>query len=184
MLFNIKKCKQLHLGSITTDSRYFMPSDTGNVLIEKEEEEKDLGVIIDSKLNFRQHIVSKVSIANRNLGISFRTFAYLSQEMFSNLYKSMVRPRLEYASVIWSPLYKKDKIMLENTQRRATRLISSLKGLPYPERLRRLVLPTLEYRRERADVAEVYRILNNTDLVNKKKTVPNGHISIHKGSSL
>ena len=146
-----------------------MPSDTGNVLIEKVEEEKDLGVITDSKLNFRQHIASKVSIANRNLGIIFRTFTYLSQEMFLNLYKSMVRPHLEYASVIWSPLYKKDKIMLENTQRRATRLIPSLKGLSYPERLRCLGHPTLEYRRERADVVEVYKILNNTDLVNKEK---------------
>ena len=65
MLFNIKKCKHLHLGSVTTDSRYFMPSDIGNVLIEKVEEEIYLGVIIDPKLNFRQHIASKVSIANR-----------------------------------------------------------------------------------------------------------------------
>ena len=123
MLFNIKKCKHLHLGSITTDGRYFMPSDTGNVMIEKVEEEKDLGVTIDSKLNFRQHIASKVSIVNRNLGIIFRTFTYLSQEKFLNLSKSMVRQHLEYASVIWSPFCKKDKIMLENTQRRATRLI-------------------------------------------------------------
>ena len=61
MLFNIKKCKHLHLGSITTDGRYFMPSDTGNVMIEKVEEEKDLGVTIDSKLNFRQHIASRLS---------------------------------------------------------------------------------------------------------------------------
>ena len=45
-----------------------MPSDTGNVLIEKMEEKKDLGVIIDSKLNFRQHITSKVSIANMESG--------------------------------------------------------------------------------------------------------------------
>ena len=68
LLFNIKKCKHLHLGSITTDSRYFMPSDTGNVMIEKVEEEKDLGVIIDSNLNFRQHIASKVSKAIRKSG--------------------------------------------------------------------------------------------------------------------
>ena len=99
MLFNIKKCKHLHLGSVTTDSKYFMPSDSGNVLIEKVEEEKGLGVIIDSKLNFRQHIANKVSIANRNLGVIFRTFTYLSQEKFLNLYKSIVRPDLEYASV-------------------------------------------------------------------------------------
>ena len=89
--------------------------------------------------------------------------------MFLNLYKSMVRPHLGYASVIWSSLYKKEKIMLENSQRRATRLIPSLKGLSYPERLRRLGLPTLEYRRGRADVVEVYKILNKIDLVNKEK---------------
>ena len=89
--------------------------------------------------------------------------------MFLNLYKSTVRPYLVYASLIWSLLYKKDKIMLENTQRRATRLIPLLKGLSYPERLRRLGPPMLEYRRERADVAEVYKILSNTDLVNKEK---------------
>ena len=59
--------------------------------------------------------------------------------------------------------------MLENTQRRATRLIPSLKGLSHPERLRRLGLPKLEYRRERADVVEVYKILNTIDLVNKEK---------------
>ena len=99
MLFNIKKCKHLHLGSVTTDSKYFMPSDSGNVLIEKVEEKKGLGIIIDSKLNFRQHIANKVSIANRNLDVIFRTFTYLSQEMFLNLYKSIVRPHLEYASV-------------------------------------------------------------------------------------
>ena len=49
--------------------------------------------------------------------------------MFLSLYKSIVRPHLEYASVIWSPLYKKDKITLENVQHRATRLVPALKGL-------------------------------------------------------
>ena len=89
--------------------------------------------------------------------------------MFLSLYKSIVRPHLEYASVIWSPLYKKDKITLENIQRRATRLIPAMKGKTYPERLKRLGLPTLEYRRERADMVEVYKIMNDIDLANKDK---------------
>ena len=156
MFFNMKKCKHMHLG-LDIASSYYMSSATGNVEIEEVKEEKDLGVVIDNKLNFRQHISSKVSTANRNLGIIFRTFTYLNQEMFSNLYKSTVRPHLEYASVIWSPLYKNDKITLENVQRRATRLVPALKGLSYPERLKRLGLPTLEYRRERADVVECLR---------------------------
>lgn len=45
----------------------------------------------------------------------------------------------------------------------------SLKGLNYSERLKQLGLPTLEYRHERADVIEVYKIMNNIDLVNKDK---------------
>ena len=91
---------------------------------------------MDSKLKFREHINNKVSIANRNLGIIFRTFTYLDKEMFLNLYKSLVRPHLEYASPIWSPLYKQDKIAIENVQRRGTRLVKSLKGVSYQERLK------------------------------------------------
>ena len=114
MLFNTKKCKHLHKGpSIAGDD--YMPSESGIVPIEKVKEEKDLSVMIESKLNFRQHISKKVSIANRNLGIIHRTSTSLSQEMFLSLYKAMVRPYLEYASVILSPLYTKDKIILENT---------------------------------------------------------------------
>ena len=61
-------------------------------------------------------ISNKIAIANKNLGIIHRTFTYLSQEMFLSLYNTMARPHLEYASVIWSPLYKNDKMTLENTQ--------------------------------------------------------------------
>ena len=159
----------MHVGPETEERNYFMPTENGNIIIDKVSDEKDLGVTIDNKLNFRKHISSKVSIANRNLGIIFRTFTYISQEMFLALFKAIVRPHLEYASVVWSPLYKKDRIQIENVQRRATRLVPSLKGLNYSERLKRLGLPTLEYRRDRADMVEVYKILNKIDLANKDK---------------
>ena len=93
MPFNIKKCKHLHIRSSIVGDNY-MPSESGIVPIEKVKEENDLGVMIDSKLNFRQHISKKVPIANRNLGIIHRTFTYLNQEMFLSLYKAMVRPHL------------------------------------------------------------------------------------------
>ena len=55
---------------------------------EKVANEKDLGVIIDIKLSFGDHIASKIKLANRNLGIIFRTFTYLHvvTEMFPTLY--------------------------------------------------------------------------------------------------
>lgn len=146
-----------------------MRTNDGDHQIEKVDSEKDLGVLFDSKLSFRDHISSKVNIANRNLGIIFRTFSYMDTEMFLNLFKSMIRPHLEYATVVWSPMYKKDRIALENVQRRATKLVHACRNLTYPERLRKLGLPTLEYRRLRADVIQVYKILNDIDIVDRDK---------------
>ena len=68
----------------------------------------------------------KVNIANRNLGCIFRSFTYMVKEMFLHLFKSLVRPHLEYGSVIFYPTLTKDQIMLENVQRRATRLVKAL----------------------------------------------------------
>ena len=102
-----------------------MISNNQEIELEKVKNEKDLVVIIDQNLTFRDHINSKVNIANRNLGIIFRTFTYIDEEMFLNLFKSIVRPHIEYATPIWSLLYKKDKIIIENVQRRATKLVAS-----------------------------------------------------------
>ena len=110
-----------------------------------------------------------MNIANWNLGIIFRAFTYLDSVRFLNLYKSLVSPHLEYATQIWSPLYKKDKITIENVQRRATHLVKSEKHLSYPERLEKLGLPTLEYRRQRADVLQVLKILQGIDNVDGDK---------------
>ena len=70
-------------------------------------EQKDLGVIIDDKLKFVPHIQAMVKKADINLGIIKRTFRYLDKTIFLNLYKSIVRPNLEYASTVWSVIYKK-----------------------------------------------------------------------------
>ena len=59
-----------------------------------------------------------------------KKFTYLDKEMFLQLYKALVRPHLEYASVIWNPRYKKDIIAIENVQRRATIMIEVLPGMP------------------------------------------------------
>ncbi|MEW8544372.1 MAG: reverse transcriptase domain-containing protein, partial [Candidatus Thiodiazotropha sp.] len=169
MSFNFNKCHHLHVGEADEVFRYNMGTGDNKTEIERVKSEKDLGVTIDEKLKFREHITQKVNIANRNLGIIFRTFMFMDKEMFLNLYKSMVRPHLEYATQIWSPKYKKDKIIIENVQRRATRLLKCIQHLPYHERLKKLGLPTLEYRRERADMVQVYKILHNIDKVETDK---------------
>ena len=89
--------------------------------------------------------------------------------MFLSLYKSNNRPHLRYATVVWSQQFKKDIILLENIQRRATRLVNSAKRLGYADRLKVLGLPTLEYRREQADMIQMYKIINNIDYVDQDK---------------
>ena len=69
--------------------------------------------------------------------------------MFLNLYESIIRPHLEYAVTIWSPIYKKVKITVESVQSRATRLVKNIQHLSYPERLRPLGLPSLVHRKRR-----------------------------------
>ena len=133
MFFHIKKCKYLHIGKNHPDTQYIMSEDQNPTEVTRVTSEKDLGVIFDEKLIFRDHISKKAVIANRNLGLIFRSFTYIDKVMFLNLYKSLVRPHLEYATSVWSPMFKKDSITLENVQRRATRLVNSLSGRTYED---------------------------------------------------
>ena len=57
-------------------------------------------------------------------------------------------------------------VEIEKVQRRATKLAPSIKELPYEERLKKLNLTTLYYRRNRTDVLQVYRIINKIDNLN------------------
>ena len=118
----------MHVGKNDANDYFMTVKDNNNIKITKTDLEKDLGVLIDKNLNFSQHIISKVNIAYRNLGMISRTFTYMNKNMFLTLYKSLLRPHLEYASVIWSPRYKKDAILLENVQRRATRMLRYLRN--------------------------------------------------------
>jgi len=160
--FNASKCKCMHLGKGNPEYCYKMGSD--NATIEKTKEEKDLGVVFDNELRFTTHIQEKVKKANQTLGIIRNTFQCLDKEVFLPLYKTLIRPHLEYAAVIWKPHLKKDILAIENVQRRATKLVSGLSQLPYEQRMKRLGLPTLIYRRDRADMVNLFKIMHQYDV--------------------
>ena len=134
--------------------------------LESTDVEKDLGVVIDSKLSFNNHIAYATSKANRTLGVIRRSFDFLTDSTFIQLYKSMVRPMLEYGQSVWQPAQKMLRQDVEDVQRRATKMIGKLKDKPYSERLKILKLPSLEHRRRRGDMIEVFKYLsgrNQTD---------------------
>ena len=82
----------------------------------------------------------------------------------------MVRPILEYATVIWYPLNKTQAKEIEKVQERATKLIPSLRKIEsYEERLKTLKLTTLAYRRDRADMLQVFRIMKGIDNIDPEQ---------------
>ena len=167
MKFHPAKCKVMHLGKNNKKETYQMKTADGNYHnLEETEVEKDLGVEVDNQLKFSHHIQSKINKANKILGCLKHTFKHLTPEIFTMLYKSLVRPHLEYASCIWSPHLKRDQDAIEKVQRRATKLVPELKNLSYSNRLQKLNLPTLKYRRRRADVIEAYRIITSQHTIN------------------
>ena len=157
MSFNVSKCKVMHFGSSNSCFDYLM----GDASLDKVDEERDLGVIVSNSLKPSKQCAAAAARANRMLGLVKRNFCHLSKDIVIGLYKQLVRPHLEYAIQAWSPFYEKDKFILEQVQRRATRLISCLKHLPYEDRLRHLGLTTLELRRVRGDMIQVYKFLSD-----------------------
>lgn len=154
LTFNIEKCKVMHFGYGNPRNDYKL----GESDLEKSALEKDLGVYVSADLKSSAHVAKVAAKANSRLGIIKRNFEYLDREIMLPLYKALVRPILDYASQCWSPYLIKDTKMLEQVQRRATRLVPECANLPYEERCKILGLQTLENRRRRGDMIEVYKL--------------------------
>ena len=125
--------------------------------------EKDLGVHIDSELNFEEQICTKARVANAIVGLIRRSFTHLDANSFKKLFCSIVRPHLEYAQCVWSPHLLKHIDLLEKVQERATKLVDGLQHGEYEDRLSKLKITTLAFRRLRGDVIEMFKHFKTYD---------------------
>ena len=108
---------------------------------------KNLRVILDAELKFDKHISMKVKKSNAIAGLIHRVFSHLDGPLFKKLLTTFVRPHLEYGRPVWTPHLKKYITILENVQRRAAKLVDGFHRMSYSERLKKLNLPSLVYRR-------------------------------------
>ena len=96
LCFSVTKCKVLHIGYNQRYREYRLGSDC----ITSSSVEKNLGILVDSKLKFHEQCSAVVAKANRLLGVIRRSFDCTNSEMILRLYKSLVRPVIEYGNII------------------------------------------------------------------------------------
>jgi len=127
MLFNIEKCKVLHIGS---NNQHYIHYMDGHEL-EKCMEEKDLGVIFTDDMKSSRQCLQAYNRASRILGMIKRTISYKNKDIMFNMYTTLVRPHLEFCTPVWSLHHNKDKNLLEKVQRHFTHMIPEFKDMEY-----------------------------------------------------
>ena len=174
--FHPNKCTVVRINKGHPEFIYKMRTDDSQIELAVSDTERDLGVLIDKNLSFENHIHQITKKANSMIGMIWRSFDFLDIHTFQLLYKAIIRPKLEYATPVWTPNSWRLVQEVEKIQRRATKMLPQLRELSYEDRLKKLNLPTLSYRRIRGDLITVYKILHkfmNTDIMdNNMNKIP------------
>ena len=157
MQFNTKKCKVMHVSrkKLKTQTSYYLAGQQ----LEQVTHVTDLGVTVSNDLSWSKHIEITAAKANKTLGLIKRICRDITDPATRRLlYCTLVRPKLEYASAVWSPNTVKHCSLIENIQRRATKFILNYsKDMSYTERLIATNLLPLEFRREISDLLLVFK---------------------------
>ena len=188
LFLNEDKCKIIYLGTkdqLINKNEYFI----NDIKVAETIVEKDLGVLITSELVWEKQIIRNCSNATFAAKSIFKIFTFKTIENIKFLYKTFIRPKLEYANVIWSPVKRVYINMLERVQKRFTKL-GPLAKLNYNERLIRLGLTSLEIRRIRGDLIQMFKYVKGFDKINFVtppeflKTITRGHMFKYHGDDL
>ena len=158
MHFNSEKfeCLRFWPGQVTAPDYHYKGPDNNN--IEVKNNLKDLGINISSDLTFKLHVEKTVSGASKLAGWGLRSFRRRSKNVMKAIWQSLIQPKIDYCSQLWSPGDQDSISKLESIQRHFTSRIKDMEGLSYWERLSALQLYSQERRRERYMVLFLWKL--------------------------
>jgi len=150
------KCVVMHFGPKNPSYEYFIEGKK----IRSEEVARDLGVYVSINGESTAHVEKVAKKAHGVLSQVRRATIVRDRSTIIAMYRSFIRPLIEFAAPVWSPNKRGDVDTLEKVQRRCLRMITNLGGKTYEEKLIELGLQSLEDRRKRGDAIETYKYIN------------------------
>ena len=162
MEINPKKSKVMHVGKDNPCLTYTM----NGSMIDTVSVEKDIGFWISDDLCTSTHVSKARSKALAEIARIRRNFTYIDKRAFCVLYNQRIRPHLDYGMTACPPGSSAESKLLEAVQSKATAMVWGLKRLNSEERRKNLGLITLEQRRERGDLIEVFKMLKGLTKIN------------------
>ena len=159
MCLNGDKFEYHRIGKNLCVEKYSYKNPDGETIQEKEHI-KDLGIFISNDLTWTRQIEEAVAKARIMAGWTLRTFITREREPMMTIWNSIVRPKLDYCSPLWSPRPSnfKEIDLLEQTQRYFMRQIKGMETLDYSQRLKSLKTYSIQRRHERYKVLYIYKI--------------------------
>ena len=191
MNFHPNKCKVLNVSLKNNSifdcalpySQFFYSLDRN--ILDFTESEKDLGLLVSTKLNWTEHCTKLYNKASMMLGLTKRTAHFvINQKQRRVLYLTLVRSQFEHCTVVWRPSLKTSTDKLESLQKRAIKWIMSEELCSYsPEiyfqRCKSLDILPLEFRFILKDILFLYQVINNISPVKLPL-----YLTFFRGSSL
>ena len=161
LCFNASKCRVMHIDRKNIERTYKLASVEGILDLAEVDDKCDLGV----NFLFDKHVSNICANANGIVGIIMHTFSLINIDMSRILFKSLVRPILEYCSSVWSPYTNVSARKIEQIQHRATNMVENLTYVSYSDRLCIIGIQALQFRTLRTDMIQVYRLLSGYEVI-------------------
>ena len=175
MTFNGSKFQLVRYGKnekIKDDTLYF--TDNMEDVIERYEKLKDLGVIMNDKADFTDHVTNVTKKTRQKMGWIMRSFHCRKTYFMKHMYKTLVIPHVDYCSQLWMPTEIQEIEKIEKLQRDYFRNIPQLRGKNYWDQMNIMKMLSLQRRLERYRIIYTWKILENL--------APNCGLEIVQGS--